>query len=286
MVRATDILWIALALAGCSRNTGQPREPTGQVAARVGSQVVTTLEIDNELRLANVPVDRRTDPGVVKQVLDQLVLRKYLVQQALDAKMDQEPHVLLDEMRAREQVLANAFIAREPPGQAFGKPDIERYIAANPAKFAQRQVLTVEQIRFALGSGTNAVLAANKEMKTMDEIDQSLTSNGIQHTRAVANLSESEVPAELAEVLQKRKPNQIFFGHAGPTGMYFKVNDEELHPLEGDAAANLALQALKVDALKARIDAATEAAKRMTKFEGEYAKIMAATAKTTAASTP
>jgi EpsD family peptidyl-prolyl cis-trans isomerase len=282
MGRAKGMLWIALALAGCSRNADQPRELTGQVAARVGSQVVTTLEIENEMRLANVPVERRREPLVIKQFLDQLVLRKYLVQQAIDAKMDQEPHVLLDEMRAREQVLANAFIAREPVGQSFGKPDIERYIAANPAKFAQRRVLTVEQIRFALGSGTQVVLDANTDMKTMDEVDQKLTSNGIQHTRATAEFSESDVPGELAQVLDKRKPNEVFYGRAGRIGIYFTVNKEELRPLEGGAATNLALQGLRIDALKARVDATTQAAKAITKFEGDYAKIMASSAITKA----
>lgn len=278
MFRATAILSIfALALVGCSKNSGQQPELTGQVAARVGNQVVTTLEIENELRVANVPLDRRKDPTVVKQFLDQLVLRKYLVQQAIGAKMDQEPNVLLDILRAREQVLANAFVAHGVAGQSLGKSDIERYVAANPAKFAQRQLLTVEQIRFALGPGTKALLDANKDAKAMDDVDHKLTLQGIAHTRAVSSLSESDLPGELVKLLEKRKPNEVFFGHAGPTGIYFTVKDEEPHPLEGEAATNLALQGLKMDALKAKIDAATEAARSVTKFEGEYAKIMAAT---------
>ena len=288
MIRAAAILSIgalaigALSLVSCSKNAGQQPELTGQVAARVGHQVVTTLEIENELRLANVPLDRRKDPTVVKQFLDQLVLRKYLVQQALGAKMDQEPNVLLDILRAREQVLANAFIAHEVAGQSFGKSDIERYVAANPSKFAQRQLMTVEQIRFALGPGTKAVLDANKDAKTMDDVDHKLTLQGIAHTRAVSSLSQSDLPAELAKLLEKRKPNEVFFGHAGRTGIYFTVKDEEPHPLEGEEASNLALQGLKMDALKAKINAATEAARRVTKFEGEYAKIMSATATATA----
>ena len=283
MIRAAAILSIgALALASCSKNAGQQPELTGQVAAHVGSQVVTTLEIENELRVANVPLDRRKDPTVVKQFLDQLMLRKYLVEQALGAKMDQEPNVLLDILRAREQVLANAFVANEVAGQSFGKSDIERYVAANPSKFAQRQLMTVEQIRFALGPGTKAVLDANKDAKTMDDVDHKLTSQGIAHTRAVSSLSQSDLPAELSKLLEKRKPNEVFFGHAGRTGIYFTVKNEEPHPLEGEEASNLALQGLKMDALKAKINAATEAARRATKFEGEYAKIMSATATATA----
>jgi EpsD family peptidyl-prolyl cis-trans isomerase len=275
MFRATGMLCVStLVLIACARNPDQQKTLTGQVAALVARQVVTTLEIDNEMRLAEVPLDRRKDPAVVRQFLDRLVLRKYLVQQAINAKMDEEPNVLLDAMRAREQVLANAYVARDIANRSFGQADIERYIAAHPAKFAQRQVLTVEQIRFALGPGTKGLLEANKEMKTMDEIDRKLTSNGVPHTRAESALSETEIPGDLAKAIENRKPNEVFYGHAGRTGIYFRIKDEELNPLAGEAAASLALQALKTDALKAQIDATTEAARRVTKFQGDYAQIM------------
>jgi len=273
MLRATGMLCsCTLLLVACARNSEQQKALTGQVAAQVASQVVTTLEIDNEMRLAEVPLDRRKDPAVIRQFLDRLVLRKYLVQQAINAKMDEEPNVLLDAMRAREQVLANAYVARDVASQSFGQADIERYIAANPAKFEQRHVLTVEQIRFALGPGTKDLLDANKEMKT--EVDRRLTSNGVPHTRAEGNLSESDIPGDLAKVIANRKPNEIFYGHAGRTGIYFMVKDAELHPLAGEAANSLALRGLKTDALKAHIAATTEAARRVTKFQGEYAQIM------------
>ena len=284
MLRATGMLCsCTLVLVSCARNAGQHTALTGQVAAQVANQVVTTLEIDNEMRLAEVPLDRRKDPAVIRQFLDRLVLRKYLVQQAINAKMDEEPNVLLDAMRAREQVLANAYVARDVASQSFGQADIERYIAANPAKFEQRQVLTVEQIRFALGPSTKDLLDANKEMKTLDEVDRRLTSNGVPHTRAEGNLSESDIPGDLAKVIANRKPNQVFYGHFGRTGIYFEVKDEELHPLAGEAANSLALRGLKTDALKAHIDATTEAARRATKFQGEYALLMSTPSVPTAA---
>lgn len=278
MFRATAILWMgALAVTACTRNSGQSPGVTGQVAARIGDQVVTTLEIENELRLANVSVERRTDPVVIKQLLEQLVLRKYLVQQALDAKLDQEPNVLLDIMRAREQVLANAFIARDGANRSIGKSDVDKYIAENPAKFAQRQLLTVEQIRFALGPGTQAVTEANKEMKTLDEVDRKLTNAGIAHTRSVNSLSQSDIPPELAKVLESRKPDEVFYGRAGRFGLYFKVKDEETHPLGGNAAENSALEALRTQALKTKIEAAADAAHKLAQYEGDYAKIMSST---------
>ena len=56
-----------------------------------------------------MPPDKQKDPAVVKRMLSQLVLRKYLLQQALAAKLDREPGVLLDILRSREQILASAL---------------------------------------------------------------------------------------------------------------------------------------------------------------------------------
>src|SRR5882757_5182201 len=100
-------------LAGCGKKSGdQATVAKGQVVAHVGDQVITTQELDNEFRLANIPPDKQKDPEFVKRVLSELVVRKYLLQQALEAKLDREPGVLLDLLRSREQVLENAFLAR------------------------------------------------------------------------------------------------------------------------------------------------------------------------------
>lgn len=52
------------------------------------------------------------------------------------------------------------------------------------------------------------------------------------------------------------------------------MRSEEAHPLEEDAAANLARQLLAADALKAEEGIAAYSANLEAKYEGEYAKIM------------
>ena len=77
-----------------------------------------------------------------------LVTRKYLLQRAQEAKLDREPTVLLDLLRAREQVLANAYSSRQIAARAssLSKPEIEKFIERNPSKFANHQTFAVEQI--------------------------------------------------------------------------------------------------------------------------------------------
>ena len=45
----------AVALAGCGKKSDQPAASKGQVVARVGEEVVTTQDLENEFRWANVP---------------------------------------------------------------------------------------------------------------------------------------------------------------------------------------------------------------------------------------
>ena len=50
----------AVALAGCGKKQ-EAQAVVGQVIAHVGPDDVTQQELDNELRLANIPADKRSD---------------------------------------------------------------------------------------------------------------------------------------------------------------------------------------------------------------------------------
>src|SRR5947209_8235715 len=85
-------LLCGVVLSGCGKGDGNVgAEPNSQVVARVGNEVVTTQELENEFRLSNIPPDKQKDPETLKRVLSEMVTRKYLVRQALDTKLDREP---------------------------------------------------------------------------------------------------------------------------------------------------------------------------------------------------
>jgi EpsD family peptidyl-prolyl cis-trans isomerase len=266
-----------LGLGACSKKSEVTAEaPKSQVVAKVGDQVVTVQELDNEFRLANVPVETRKDPEVVKRVLGELVTRKYIVQQALDAKLDREPTVLLDVLRSKELVLANAFATRDvtTKSSAISKGDIENYIANNPVKFADRQLLAVEQISFALAATSQAVIEATREMKTLDEVDQKLTAMGIPHGRSSGAVSTGDLPADLMKAISAHQADDIFFTRSGSNGVFFKVTNQESRPLEGQDAINAARQYLRQDIAKSDLSMTSVAANLGAKYQGDYAAIM------------
>ena len=87
-------------------------------------------------------------------------------------------------------------------------------------------------------------------------------------------LNSSEIPQDFYNAIEAKKADDVFFVRSGPNGVFFKVKGEEARPLEGEAAANVARQLLRADALKAEAGIATYSANLEAKYEGNYANIM------------
>jgi len=277
LISLTAALVCGVVLSGCGKGgDNQAAAPKGQVVAHVGSEVITTQELENEFRLDNIPADKQKDPETLKRVLGDLVARKYMVRRALDSKLDREPGVLLDILRSRELVLANAAISRNIAAKvaALSNADLERYVVNNPTKFANRQLLAVEQITFPIGPNTQSVIDATRDLKSIDEVDQKLTAMNVPHSRSMGSLNSAELPESLFNQMRMKKPDDVFFVRAGANGVFIVVKSEETRPLSGEAAINLARQALRADLLKSEIGMASVAANLEAKYEGDYAKLM------------
>ena len=208
--------------------------------------------------------------------LGELVTRKYIVQQAIEAKLDREPNVLLDILRSKELVLANAFATRDvtTKSSAISKADIDNYIANNPLKFADRQLLSVEQISFALAATSQAVIDATREMKTLDEVDQKLTAMGIAHGRSSGAVSTGDLPPDLMKAITAHQTDDIFFIRSGPNGLFFKVTNQEPRPLQGQDAINATRRYPRSSIAKSDLGMTSVAANLEAKYQGDYAAII------------
>jgi EpsD family peptidyl-prolyl cis-trans isomerase len=264
----------AFALVGCGKKS-DTQAAVGQVIAHVGPDDVTQQEVDNELRLANVPADKRSDE-VMKQALQRIVERKYLVQQAIAAKIDREPTVHLDLLRSREQILAGSYVQRDiqSKASAISKSEVDAYIQAHPAQFADRQLFQIEQISLALQPDMAALTAATKDFKSLDQVEEQLNHMGIKFDRGTATLDSAVIPPEMLKALLGRKTDDIFFIRAQRGATFFKVVSVEAKPLAPEQADAFARREMRnALASKSAVDT-MKAALAGTKFEGDYARIM------------
>ena len=273
----------AIALAGCGKQQ-ETRAPVGQVIAHIGPDDVTQQELDNELHLANIPADKRSDE-VVKAALTRILERKYLDQQAIAAKLDREPTVHLDLLRSREQILAGAYVQRDLRQKVatISNNEIDAYIQAHPDKFANRKIFQIEQVSFAPQKDMELLAAATRDFKTMDQVEVKLNDLGIKYSRGPAALDSATLPPEMLKPLEARKADDIFFVRSRTSVSYFKVVSADERPLTGDQASQLAKRELASDLAKKEEQETSAAVLSGTKFEGDYARIMTAAAQTTPA---
>jgi hypothetical protein len=90
----------------------------------------------------------------------------------------------------------------------------------------------------------------------------------------MGSLNSADLPENLFNQMQLKKPGDVFFVRAGSNGVFIVVKSEETQPLSGEAAVSFARQALRADLLKSEIGMASVAANLEAKYEGDYAKLM------------
>ncbi len=268
----------AIALAGCGKKE-TTQAAVGQVIAHVGSDDVTQQELDNELRLANIAPDKRTDQAI-KAILSRIAERKYLVQQAVASKLDREPTVHLDLLRAREQILAGAYVQRDLGAKVTGiaQKEIDAYIQTHPDRFARRRVFQIEQVTFPPQKDMEGLAAATKDFKTMDQVEAKLNDLGIKYSRGPASLDGATLPAEMLKPLEARKSDDIFFIRSRTSASFFKVLSDDTVPLTGQQANAFAKREVASELAKKEAQDTSAAALGAAKFEGDYARIMATAA--------
>src|SRR5262245_47635653 len=264
------------ALLGCSKSEDQAAAPNSQVVARISGQVITRPELDTEFRLANVPNDKRRDPQIVRRILGDLATRKYLVEQALSAKLDREPSVLQDLLRGREQILASTFLSRKAFARASAstKAELDRFIVNNPAKFADRKALSVDQIVVPINVADQPALESVKSLNSIDEVGQRLTTLGVPVNRSTGTLNTSDLPNDLSRSIQARRPEDVFLVRAGQNAIFFQVKSETPAPLTGENAIAVARQLLGNEVFSTEASMARMSANSEAKYQGEYADIM------------
>jgi hypothetical protein len=287
MNKTSMAAWVgtcALAVGACTQHP-DTEAGSGPVIARVGDQVITTSELDAEFRAARMSADAQKDPATIKRLVSELVLRKYLVQQAARSGLDHDSGIRADLLRAREQLLANNYVNQTLDSKPATMTDIDGYITGNAAKFGNRVLMTVDEVVFTSGPDFASIANVNKDARSLDEIDKNLTTQGIAHHRGINTFSVGEIRPDLAAALRAHKEVPML-ARQGDSGTYARLLDEQPVPLSGKAADDRAREELKANALKAEIATATAAANKEVTYEGAYATMLRAAAKPATGSGP
>jgi peptidyl-prolyl cis-trans isomerase C len=232
------VLLVACALPGCHRKA------EGQTVAVVNNQEITAADLNAELSSANATGDTKAARAAA---LQRIIDRKLLVEQAQSEGIDKSPEFLNQERRLQDELLINMLVSRQlKTSQVPTADEISRYEAAHPQMFANREVWTLDQVLYPTPKdpALNSKLGA---AKSLDEITQVLTANGVQYKHGSRKLDTATLPPQMYDQIQHLPTTEPFIVNGPGASVASVITSRQPNPISGDEASQVALNAMKRD---------------------------------------
>jgi EpsD family peptidyl-prolyl cis-trans isomerase len=200
-----SVLLVALAVAGCGE-----KEKNSQVAAKVNAEEITVSQVGNALAVLPV-VPGKTADEARKEVLENLIVQKLAIQQAVKMKLDRTPAVMQAIESSKNTILARAYM--DPIVEAASKvtsDDVHKFYTDHPELFSARRVYNLRELEVQAKPG---LIASMRDWvakgQSMDAIAAELKSQN--STPAVQNgvKSAEQLPMEMVSALNKLSPGQL-----------------------------------------------------------------------------
>ena len=229
-------------LVGCDKVKGLVGgKPSGQVLATVGGEEITALELRAEMAGFN-----SRDPKVMKQAqqqaLQQIIMRKLVAQKAKEDKLDKSQDYALQVMRGEDALLTQLYqrkIATSLPTP--NRTEAETYVANHPENFANRKVLTVDQVIAAPGKIDPE---RYKPINTLEGVKALLDGEGVPYQENVAVIDSLSTDPRMMAQLDKLPPNEVFVIPQQGVLVFNHVSAARTVPFRGDLAVKYALNQL------------------------------------------
>ncbi len=193
----------ALALSACDK------KPEGQIVAVVNGEEVSLSELNQEMRGANIPegADRKLiQRGMLQRVID----RRLLAQAAKEQGIDRDPEYIAMQRLASENLLIQMYSRKAASG--IKVPDaaaLDKFMAENPAMFAQRTQLQLDQIVFDMPKSPE-VLKQFQQDKTLAAVAATATRLGLKVESGKGGLDTATVPPAVLKQIQALPPGEPF----------------------------------------------------------------------------
>jgi len=219
---------VLLVLSACNNKD----KPAGQSMARVNGQDITVHQLNAELvHLGNTPGISR------KEVLDGLIARQLLTDQAEKNKTDRDPKVMQSIERAKEQILAQSYLQTKISN--IPKPlasEVDEFYQKNPQLFAQRKQFETKEITIDTKDLTPELSEKMGSAKTLDEVQSWLVDRQIKYVPSQATRTSAELPPALVKALSDMTPGSLFTIKQGEKSQLVLLQDAKSSPIALDVA--------------------------------------------------
>lgn len=240
------------------------KQPGGQVVATVNGEEITRQELNAMISGAQLP--KGADRKVVQAAaLDQLVNQRLIIQDAKEQGLDKTPQYLAATRRANDALLAQAMgqklvqSIRAPFGSA-----VDAYIAANPTRFEQRELIGVDQIRTSVQGVTAPGI---REAHSLAAVAAALQAAKLPIERGRSAIDTATVTPELMKALNSLPPGEPFAVPQGNAAIFNVVVARRPAPLAGDEARRAATAIMRRQAADEAVQKKLAALKKDAKVQ-------------------
>lgn len=242
------------------------KKAEGQTVAVVNGDEITVPDLNFALNLARIPEGTDKDKARTA-VLEQLVDRRLLAQQAQKEGIDKTPEFLNRQRRANEDLLISMLADRRlKTAQLPSDREIQNYIATHPEAFANRETWSLDQVVFPAPTDPgvkNQIEGAH----SIDQLIAVLQKDQIAFTRQKNRLDTSAIPPELYGKLSSLPAGEPFALSNGRQMVASAVSAKEPRPLAGDNARPVATDAIRKSQTAKSLESLLKSLKSSAKIE-------------------
>lgn len=231
--RALSVFLLGTALAACSG--GQPPHQ-GQALARVNGEDITAMQLKQELQRAGLAPGRQD--ALSGQLLEALIDRQLLHNEAVREKLDRDPEVMQALERARALIVAQAYMQKKIG--AIDKPsaaEVSRYYLSHPDFFSNRKQFHMQQLVLDTPELSAQARQAAEHAGTLDGMAAWLDAAKVKYVRAQATRTTSDLAPALSARLKTMAPGKLFVVREGPRSMFVTIVGVKDNPASLELAA-------------------------------------------------
>lgn len=195
-------------MVGCQSKEGAT--PSSQVVAKVNGDEITVHQINAELQHLHGAIPNTQT--VTKKVIDGLVDRQLLVQEAIKLNIDRTPEVQQLVDAARAQIYAQAYLSRKIESiKPASDADINQFIQSTPALFSQRKIFESTDVVFANNPDKVDYQKLQAQVTNLEELKTWLETNHIAYDVAAEKLPSEALPSQALSMLAQVKQGDLLF---------------------------------------------------------------------------
>ncbi len=269
------ILGAIVTVSGCGDKKKDTTEKGGsQVAAKVNDTELTVHQVNFAMQsIPNLDKNRAKEASL--QIIRSLVDQEVIVQQAVKDKLDRDPMVMQAMDAARNQILAQAYMARK-----LGTPveptaaEVTAYYSQHPEFFSQRKVYRLQEIAIQAPKEKHETIRAQlAASKTLNEFGEWLKAQKYPVKASQGVKASEQLPPQLLPKLQSMPDGQAMVVTTPDGLLVLVLAGSQAQPVT-EAQAKPAIEKLlqnqkRQDAAKHELDTLKAAAK--IKYLGEFA---------------